>query len=195
MNRSIDSRSDLYSLGITSYQMLTGSLPFSASDLMEWVHCHILRQPLAPNKRMETVPGPVSGSSCSPRRPRSATRPPPAWKATSSAASRRGRRSAASGPSRLANGTRRADFSSPRNSTGERASSRSCSRPSRAGWLYHFRRWPDRRRRFRRRFDRAQASRSRSTRERATIRRGAWRWRTRTASQRWGSSRPRSPMK
>jgi serine/threonine protein kinase len=59
MNRSIDSRSDL-SLGITFYQMLTGSLPFSASDLMEWVHCHILRQPLAPNKQMETVPGPVS---------------------------------------------------------------------------------------------------------------------------------------
>jgi len=39
MNRSIDSRSDLYALGVTFYQMLTGSLPFTAADPMEWVHC------------------------------------------------------------------------------------------------------------------------------------------------------------
>ena len=47
MNRSIDSRSDLYSLGVTFYEMLTGVLPFTASDPMEWVHCHIARQPVA----------------------------------------------------------------------------------------------------------------------------------------------------
>jgi predicted ATPase/signal transduction histidine kinase len=46
MNRSIDARSDLYSLGVTFYEMLTGTLPFTADDPMEWVHCHIARQPV-----------------------------------------------------------------------------------------------------------------------------------------------------
>ncbi|MBV8275966.1 MAG: AAA family ATPase, partial [Verrucomicrobia bacterium] len=60
MNRSIDSRSDLYSLGVTLYQMLTGTLPFAASDPMEWVHCHIARQPVPANERSNNAPTTVS---------------------------------------------------------------------------------------------------------------------------------------
>ncbi|WP_017663264.1 hybrid sensor histidine kinase/response regulator [Baaleninema simplex] len=42
-NRSLDYRSDFYSLGVTFFQLLTGQLPFIATDPMELVHCHIAR--------------------------------------------------------------------------------------------------------------------------------------------------------
>ena len=60
MNRSIDSRSDLYSLGVTFYEVLTGSLPFTASDPMEWVHCHIARQARPPSERVGAIPQALS---------------------------------------------------------------------------------------------------------------------------------------
>ena len=45
INRSMDYRTDLYSLGVTFYEILTGQLPFTATDAMELVHCHIAKTP------------------------------------------------------------------------------------------------------------------------------------------------------
>jgi PAS domain S-box-containing protein len=60
MNRSVDSRSDLYALGVTLYEMLAGTLPFTAADPIEWVHCHIARQPMPPDERVAGIPEPLS---------------------------------------------------------------------------------------------------------------------------------------
>jgi serine/threonine protein kinase len=60
MNRPVDWRSDLYALGVTLYEMLVGVLPFTANDPLEWVHCHIARQPISPKRRVPSVPEQIS---------------------------------------------------------------------------------------------------------------------------------------
>ncbi len=45
LNWPIDSRSDLYSLGIVFYQMLSGQLPFKADNLSGLLHQHLARRP------------------------------------------------------------------------------------------------------------------------------------------------------
>ncbi len=55
-NRQLDHRSDLYSLGITFYEMITGFLPYRASNSMEWVHNHIARVPLSPRHYNLNIP-------------------------------------------------------------------------------------------------------------------------------------------
>ncbi|NEP44647.1 MAG: protein kinase, partial [Okeania sp. SIO2H7] len=49
MNRAIDYRCDYYALGATFYEMLTGRLPFTSTDPIELVHCHIAKMPVPPD--------------------------------------------------------------------------------------------------------------------------------------------------
>jgi predicted ATPase/signal transduction histidine kinase len=44
MNRGIDYRTDFYSLGVTFFELLTGQLPFTTTDSMELVYCHIAKE-------------------------------------------------------------------------------------------------------------------------------------------------------
>jgi predicted ATPase/serine phosphatase RsbU (regulator of sigma subunit) len=60
MNRSLDRRTDLYSLGVSFYQLLTGRLPFEASDPLELVHSHIARAPRPPHELSPGIPQLVS---------------------------------------------------------------------------------------------------------------------------------------
>ncbi len=59
INRSIDARSDLYALGVTFYELLSGRLPFKAHDTLGWFHCHVARLP-APLPASVTASAPAA---------------------------------------------------------------------------------------------------------------------------------------
>ena len=60
MNRSIDYRTDFYSLGVTFYEILTGKLPHQATDLLELIHCHIAKKPVPPHEQIAEIPKAIS---------------------------------------------------------------------------------------------------------------------------------------
>ncbi|MEG5031835.1 AAA family ATPase [Microcoleus sp. AT3-D2] len=60
MNRSLDYRTDFYSLGATFYELLTYQLPFDTQDVLELVHSHLAKQPLSPSQVNPEIPQIVS---------------------------------------------------------------------------------------------------------------------------------------
>ncbi|MGN8646137.1 AAA family ATPase [Gracilibacillus sp. HCP3S3_G5_1] len=60
MNRPIDYRSDLYSLGVLFYQIATGRLPFRAKDPVEVIHSHLAQTAIHPHQVNPTIPEIIS---------------------------------------------------------------------------------------------------------------------------------------
>ncbi|MDZ8109190.1 MAG: AAA family ATPase [Nostoc sp. DedQUE12a] len=60
MNRSLDYRTDFYSLGATFYQLLTNQLPFDSTDALELIHYHLALEPIPPHFIDPEIPTMVS---------------------------------------------------------------------------------------------------------------------------------------
>jgi histidine kinase len=55
MNRVMDYRTDLYSLGVIFYEILTGVVPFMSDDPMEIIHSHMAVNPISSQGMPQTI--------------------------------------------------------------------------------------------------------------------------------------------
>ncbi len=60
LRRSPDQRSDLYSLGVVFYRMLTGIVPFQSDNPFEILKSHMNKKPVAPSELNHDIPAVIS---------------------------------------------------------------------------------------------------------------------------------------